>query len=66
MAIVRHANAHPAAVRIDRPPALDTVLVSDETVGIFSKFEGARCFGWIDGQLGSFDADWFVIRFTPR
>ena len=28
--------------------------------------EGALCFGWIDGQLGSFDDDWFVIRFTPR
>lgn len=28
--------------------------------------EGALCFGWIDGQLGGFDADWFVIRFTPR
>jgi len=28
--------------------------------------EGALCFGWIDGQLGSFDDAWFVIRFTPR
>lgn len=28
--------------------------------------ESALCFGWIDGQLGSFDEDWFVIRFTPR
>lgn len=28
--------------------------------------EGALCFGWIDGQLGSFDDDWFITRFTPR
>jgi uncharacterized protein YdeI (YjbR/CyaY-like superfamily) len=28
--------------------------------------ESALCFGWIDGQLGSFDDDWFVTRFTPR
>lgn len=26
----------------------------------------ALCFGWIDGQKGSYDADWFVQRFTRR
>ena len=26
----------------------------------------ALCHGWIDGQLGSFDDDFWLIRFTPR
>lgn len=28
--------------------------------------DSALCFGWIDGQLDKFDADWWLIRFTPR
>lgn len=28
--------------------------------------ETALCYGWIDGQIDSFDADWFLTRFTPR
>nr|WP_283814802.1 MULTISPECIES: YdeI/OmpD-associated family protein [unclassified Bradyrhizobium] len=26
----------------------------------------ALCHGWIDGQLGAYDADWWLVRFTPR
>jgi uncharacterized protein YdeI (YjbR/CyaY-like superfamily) len=26
----------------------------------------ALCHGWIDGQLDSFDSDYWLIRFTPR
>jgi uncharacterized protein YdeI (YjbR/CyaY-like superfamily) len=26
----------------------------------------ALCWGWIDGQLGSWDDAWFITRFTPR
>lgn len=26
----------------------------------------ALCWGWIDGQLGSWDEGWFLTRFTPR
>lgn len=26
----------------------------------------ALCHGWIDGQANTFDADFFLIRFTPR
>jgi uncharacterized protein YdeI (YjbR/CyaY-like superfamily) len=26
----------------------------------------ALCYGWIDGQLDKFDAEYFLIRFTPR
>lgn len=28
--------------------------------------DGALCHGWIDGQLDKFDADWWLVRFTPR
>ena len=28
--------------------------------------DGALCHGWIDGQLDKFDADHWLIRFTPR
>ncbi len=35
-------------------------LTYDEAVDV------ALCFGWIDGQKGAYDADWFLQRFTPR
>src|ERR1700675_286980 len=35
---------------ISKPDAIDTAL----------------CHGWIDGQLDSFDDDYWLIRFTPR
>src|SRR3981081_3774348 len=28
--------------------------------------DSALCYGWIDGQLDSFDDDYWLIRFTPR
>ena len=28
--------------------------------------DGALCHGWIDGQGDRFDADYWLIRFTPR
>jgi uncharacterized protein YdeI (YjbR/CyaY-like superfamily) len=28
--------------------------------------EEALCFGWIDGQARAFDANYYLIRFTPR
>jgi uncharacterized protein YdeI (YjbR/CyaY-like superfamily) len=28
--------------------------------------ESALCYGWIDGQLDKYDADSWLIRFTPR
>jgi uncharacterized protein YdeI (YjbR/CyaY-like superfamily) len=28
--------------------------------------DGALCHGWIDGQLDKFDADHWLVRFTPR
>lgn len=35
-------------------------------VGKKNAIESALCYGWIDGQLGSLDEDWFLTRFTPR
>jgi uncharacterized protein YdeI (YjbR/CyaY-like superfamily) len=35
-------------------------------VGKKNAIESALCYGWIDGQLGSLDDDWFLTRFTPR
>lgn len=26
----------------------------------------ALCFGWVDGQAGRYDEDWYLVRFTPR
>ncbi|HEU0019596.1 MAG TPA: YdeI/OmpD-associated family protein [Thermoleophilaceae bacterium] len=37
-----------------------------ETVTYVEALEIALCFGWIDGQRGRFDDEWFVQRFTPR
>ncbi len=37
-----------------------------ETVTYAEAVEVALCFGWIDGQKGRFDEQWFVQRFTPR
>ncbi len=28
--------------------------------------DGALCHGWIDGQLDKYDADYWLVRFTPR
>jgi uncharacterized protein YdeI (YjbR/CyaY-like superfamily) len=36
------------------------------TVNYAEALEVALCFGWIDGQVGRFDADFYLQRFTPR
>jgi uncharacterized protein YdeI (YjbR/CyaY-like superfamily) len=36
------------------------------TVTYAEAIDVALCFGWIDGQRGRFDDEWFVQRFTPR
>ncbi|MEO7365463.1 MAG: hypothetical protein ABIW03_04010 [Sphingomicrobium sp.] len=36
------------------------------TVSKRDAIDGALCHGWIDGQLGKYDADYWLIRFTPR
>jgi uncharacterized protein YdeI (YjbR/CyaY-like superfamily) len=36
------------------------------TVSYQEALEVALCYGWIDGQKGKFDEQYFVQRFTPR
>jgi uncharacterized protein YdeI (YjbR/CyaY-like superfamily) len=36
------------------------------SVGKIETIRTALCWGWIDGQLGAWDDEWFVTRFTPR
>lgn len=55
-------------------PALSKGLwlkLAKKTSGIASvskpeAIDAALCHGWIDGQLDSFDEDYWLIRFTPR
>ena len=37
-----------------------------ETVTYPEAVEAALCYGWIDGQKASFDAHYWLQRFTPR
>jgi uncharacterized protein YdeI (YjbR/CyaY-like superfamily) len=36
------------------------------SVSYAEALEVALCHGWIDGQKGAFDAQWWLQRFTPR
>ena len=55
-----HARAAGVWLRIaKRESGIATVTVAEAV-------EGALCFGWIDGQVASHDADWFLQRYTPR
>src|SRR3954470_19354671 len=47
---VKLAKKSSGIASVSRPEAIDTAL----------------CHGWIDGQLDSFDDDYWLIRFTPR
>jgi uncharacterized protein YdeI (YjbR/CyaY-like superfamily) len=37
-----------------------------ETITHAEALDVALCFGWIDGQRGRLDDEWFLQRFTPR
>lgn len=37
-----------------------------ESVSYAEALNVALCYGWIDGQKGSFDETWWLQRFTPR
>lgn len=37
-----------------------------ESVSYAEALAVALCYGWIDGQKGSFDETWWLQRFTPR
>jgi len=47
-------------LKLAKKSAKGRTLSKDEAI------EGALCHGWIDGQLKPFDADFWLIRFTPR
>ena len=37
-----------------------------ETISYAQALDAALCYGWIDGQKGRFDDDYWLQRFTPR
>src|SRR5947209_2318537 len=39
---------------------------AQQTITKQAAIESALCYGWIDGQLGSFDDQDFLVRVTPR
>lgn len=39
---------------------------TQQTITKQAAIEAALCHGWIDGQLGSFDNQFFLVRMTPR
>lgn len=57
----RHAADSPGFwMKIAKKSSGIESITYDEAVDV------ALCFGWIDGQKGAYDADWFLQRFTPR
>lgn len=47
-------------VKFAKKAAKVTSIAKQEAIDV------ALCYGWIDGQLDKFDANYFLIRFTPR
>lgn len=55
-----HAQADELVVRLFKVHAADRGLTYADAL------DEALCFGWIDGVRRGYDADTFLIRFTPR
>ena len=55
-----HASSPGIWVKIGKKANPAPSITYDEAV------EVGLCFGWIDGLKNSYDADWFIQRFTPR
>jgi uncharacterized protein YdeI (YjbR/CyaY-like superfamily) len=47
-------------LKLPKKGAVDRSVTKREAIEI------ALCYGWIDGQIRSFDDTWFLTRFTPR
>jgi uncharacterized protein YdeI (YjbR/CyaY-like superfamily) len=47
-------------IKFAKKAAKITSLSKQEAIDV------ALCHGWIDGQLDTFDSNYFLIRFTPR
>src|ERR1700722_4631718 len=56
----QHDTAAGAWLKISKRGAAET------TVSYAEALEVAICFGWIDGQKGRLDDDFWLQRFTPR
>ncbi|WP_156041136.1 YdeI/OmpD-associated family protein [Chondromyces apiculatus] len=55
-----HGRAPGAWLKFAKKGSGVTTVTYDEAV------EGALCWGWIDGQKQTFDASYYLLRFTPR
>lgn len=58
--LVAHAATRGLWLRIAKKGAGVSSVTYAEAVDV------ALCHGWIDGQAGSYDAAWWLQRFTPR
>jgi uncharacterized protein YdeI (YjbR/CyaY-like superfamily) len=47
-------------LKLSKAGAVETTIRKADAI------EVALCWGWIDGQLGSFDGQYFLVRMTPR
>ena len=56
----RHADAPGVWLRIAKKASGLHSVTFDEALDI------ALCYGWIDGQRRTYDAAWFLQKFTPR
>ena len=56
-----HGAASPGVwLKIAKADARHATMTKQQAIEI------AICYGWIDGQLSAFDAEYFLVRFTPR
>jgi uncharacterized protein YdeI (YjbR/CyaY-like superfamily) len=56
----RHADARGVWIKVAR------LASGIESVTHAEALDVALCYGWIDGQRRSYDADYYLQRFTPR
>ena len=60
----RHAKNHDKSAGVWLKIAKKATGIS--TVTYAEALDVALCYGWIDGQKGSFDEQYFLQKFTPR
>ena len=64
-ALEKQMSGEPAAskgfwLKLSKPGAPEPTISKNDAI------EVSLCCGWIDGQLGSFDEHYFLVRMTPR
>jgi uncharacterized protein YdeI (YjbR/CyaY-like superfamily) len=55
-----HASSPGIWLKIAKKASGTATVTYDQALDV------AICYGWIDGQKGALDADWWLQRFTPR